>query len=375
MERDLGLDRSALPLAGAVTWLGTGLGGVLMGWVAYRIGVRATVSLDAAMISCGLALSAIGHLWAIYLGLGVLIGLFGMGAIYPPLVTYVSRWFDRRRGTAIALIASGQYVAGVAWPAAFAWFLADHGWRVAYLGFACVVLVWTIPLALLFLRPPPAPLVGPRLGVRRGRGNPVLGLSPNLVQAILCVAGFCCCIPMSIPQGHLVAFCGDLGITASTGAIILSVLLGCAFLSRQFWGLFADRHGGLLTVLVGNVCQALAIVAFALTQSEAGLFAVSAAFGLGFSGIIPAYIVAIRDLFPSSEASWRVPLVLFTSLSGMAVGSWLAGTLYDRFGFYAPAFGVGVLFDLANLALIGILVIRQHLRGGYHPLREVTVLG
>ena len=375
MELDLGLDRSALALAGALAWLGTGLGGVLMGWVADRIGVRATVSFGAAMISCGLALSATGHLWAIYLGHGVLIGLLGMGAIYPPLVTYVSRWFDRRRGTAVALIASGQYIAGVAWPAAFAWFLADYGWRVAYLGFACIVLAWTIPLALLFLRPPPAPAAGPRLGVRRGRRAPVLGLPPNLVQAILCVAGFCCCIPMSIPQGHLVAFCGDLGITARTGAAMLSVLLGCAFVSRQFWGLFADRYGGLLTILAGNVCQALAILAFTLTQSEAGLFAVSAAFGLGFSGIIPAYIVAIRDLFPSSEASWRVPLVLFTSLSGMAVGSWLAGRLYDRFGFYAPAFGVGVLFDLANLALIGFLVIRQHLRGGYRPLSDATALG
>lgn len=229
MERDLGLDRSALALAGALTWLGTGLGGVLMGWIADRIGVRATVSFGAAMISCGLALSATGHLWAIYLGHGVLIGLFGMGAIYPPLVTYVSRWFDRRRGTAIALIASGQYVAGVAWPAAFASILAGHGWRTAYLGFACVVLVWTIPLAL-FLRPPPDPPIGPHSGARHGRGNPVLGLPPNFVQAILCAAGFCCCIPMSIPQGHLVAFCGDLGITANTGAIMLSVLLGCAFL-------------------------------------------------------------------------------------------------------------------------------------------------
>ncbi len=375
MERDLGLERSALALAGALTWLGTGLGGVLMGWVADHIGVRATVAFGATMISCGLALSATGQLWAIYLGHGVLIGLFGMGALYPPLVTYVSRWFDRRRGTAIALIASGQYIAGVAWPAAFAWFLADHGWRAAYLGFACVVLVWTVPLALLFLRPPPAPRAGPRVGIRRGCANRVLGLPPNLVQAILCVAGFCCCIPMSIPQGHLVAFCGDLGITASTGAIMLSVLLGSAFLSRQFWGLFADRHGGLLAVLVGNICQVLAIAAFALTQSEAGLFAVSAAFGLGFSGIIPAYIVAIRDLFPSSEASWRVPLVLFTSLSGMAVGSWLAGMLYDRFGFYAPAFGVGLLFDIANLALVGTLVMRQHRGGGYRPLREAPVRG
>jgi len=343
MERDLGLDRSVLALAGALTWVGTGLGGVLMGWLADRIGMRTTVTFGATMVSSGLALAATGHLWAIYLGHGVLIGFLGMGAIYPPLVTYVSRWFDRRRGTAIALIASGQYVAGIAWPTAFAWILAGHSWRVAYLGFAGFVLVWTVPLALLFLRPPPAPLIGPGAAASSVRGDHVLGLRPNLVQLMLCAAGFCCCIPMSIPQAHLVAFCGDLGIPAGTGAIMLSVLLGCAFLSRQFWGLFADRNGGLLGVFAGNVCQALAIVAFMLTQSEAGLIAVSAAYGLGFSGIIPSYIVATRDLFPSSEASWRVPLVLFTSMSGMAVGSWFAGYLYDRLGYYAPAFAVGVL--------------------------------
>jgi MFS family permease len=360
MEDDLGMPRSVLALAGALTWVGTGLGGIVMGWLADRIGVRASVLIGTVMISAGLALVATGSLWAIYFGHGVLIGFLGMGAIYPPLVTYVSRWFDRRRGTAVALISSGQYIAGVVWPAAFAWVLAGPGWRVAYLGFAGVVLLCVVPLAALFLRrPPQAPVLAPGLAGAAGKRGRVLGLRPNFVQTIICAAGFCCCVPMSIPQGHLVAFCGDLGITETTGASMLSVLLASAFISRQFWGLFADRYGGLLGVFAGSSCQALTIVAFMFTRNEAALFAVAAAYGLGFSGIIPSYVVAIRDLFLSAEASWRVPLVLFTSMGGMAFGSWFAGSLYDHFGFYAPAFGSGIAFNLMNLGLVGFLVRRQ----------------
>jgi MFS family permease len=179
------------------------------------------------------------------------------------------------------------------------------------------------------------------------------------VQAIICTASFCCCVPMAIPQAHLVAFCGDIGIGATTGAMMLSVLLGCAFIARQFWGAFADRYGGLKTVLTGSAFQAVSIGGFLLTQNEAGLFAVAASYGFGFSGIIPAYVVSIRDLFPSAEASWRIPLVLFTAMSGMAFGSWFAGRIYDYFDYYAPAFGSGVVFNLVNLALVGFLVIRQ----------------
>jgi MFS family permease len=164
---------------------------------------------------------------------------------------------------------------------------------------------------------------------------------------------------MAMPAGHLVAFCSDLGIPAAQGAAMLSVLLGCAFISRMFWGWLTDRIGGLPAVLAGSACQALAIAAFTVTRDEAGLFAVSAAYGLGFSGIIPAYVVAIRDLFPSAEASWRVPTLLFTGMSGMAFGGWFAGALYDHFGFYAPAFAAGALFNLANLLVIGFLVVRQ----------------
>jgi MFS family permease len=360
MELDLGVSRSSLALAGALTWVGTGLGGIFMGWLADRIGVRTSVVIGAVMIACGLALSSLGSMWALYIGQGVLIGLFGMGAVYPPLLIYVSRWFDRRRGTAIALISSGQYIAGVMWPAVFERLIAGPGWRVTYLGFAGVLLLGVVPVAALFLRPAPGVHGAGAKAVRTpAKAQRVLGLRPNVVQAIICVAGFCCCVPMSIPQAHLVAFCGDIGIGAETGAVMLSVLLGCAFISRQLWGAFADRHGGLKTVLAGSALQAVSICAFLLTQNEAGLFVIAAAYGFGFSGIIPAYVIAIRDLFPSAEASWRIPVVLFTAMSGMAFGSWFAGRLYDHFGFYAPAFGSGVLFNILNLMLIGFLILRQ----------------
>ena len=360
MQADLHTDRSVLALAGALVWIGTGMGGVVMGRAAERFGMRRTACFGAVMMAAGLALSATGRIWALYVGHGVLIGLLGNGAIYPPLVTYVSRWFDRRRGTAIAFISSGQYVAGVVWPWLFEHAIARFGWRATMLGFGAIVLGAILPLALWFLAPPPE-VVAPvrRAGRVAARRAPVLGLRSGTVQTLICLAGFCCCVPMAIPSAHLVAYCGDLGLGAGQGALMLSVLLGCAFLSRQFWGLFADRYGGLRAVMAGSALQAAAIGAFLLTRSEAGLFAVAAAFGLGFSGIIPAYVLAIRDLFPPAEAAWRVPLVLLTSMGGMAFGSWFAGALYDHFGYYAPAFGAGVLFNLANLSVVGFLVARQ----------------
>jgi MFS family permease len=362
MQEELGTDRSLLALAGSLVWVGTGAGGILMGWLADRIGVRRTVTIGAFMIAGGLALSSTGTIWALYIGHGLMVGLFGNGGVYPPLLVYVSRWFERRRGAAIALISSGQYVAGVVWPTLFERTIDGFGWQMAMLAFAGVVLALILP-ATVMLKPVPnfAPAVRPAVGAATRvarRSQRIAGLHPNTVQALLCIAGFCCCIPMSLPSAHLVAFCSDIGIKPTHGAAMLSVMLGAAFLARQAWGALADRIGGLRTVMVGSACQAVAIGCFLLTQDEAGLFAIAAAFGMGFSGIIPSYSVAIRDHFPAAEASWRIPLTLFTAMSGMAFGSWFAGALYDHFGYYAPAFGVGVAFNLLNLAIIGFLVLR-----------------
>jgi|HubBroStandDraft_6_1064221.scaffolds.fasta_scaffold107258_2 MFS family permease len=360
----LGTVREVTALAAALTWVGTGAGGILMGWMADRVGIRRIVMFGAVMIAAGLAVSSIGTVWALYVGHGLLLGLLGNGAMFPPLLVYVSRWFDRRRGAALALIASGQYIAGMIWPTVFEHAIARYGWQATMIAYGIVVIVAIPPIAALFLHPPPAhPHAEATVSAAARRGRS-LGLPPNVVLAMLCVAGFCCCVPMALPQSHLVAFCSDIGIPPAQGAAMLSVLTGCAFLSRQFWGWLADKVGGLLTLMLGSTCQALAIAAFMTTQNEAGLFAVAAAYGLGFSGIVPAYVLVVRELFPSSEASWRVPTVLFVSMGGMAFGSWFAGALYDHFGYYAPAFAIGVAFNLVNLMVVGTLLARQGLKGG-----------
>jgi MFS family permease len=356
IQEGLGTDRSVVALAGSLVWVGTGAGGILMGWLADRIGLRITVAIGAFMIAAGLALSSLGWVWALFLG-HALMGVLGNAAVFPPLLVYVSRWFDRRRGTAIALVSSGQYIAGVVWPAIFERAIASIGWQILMLSYGALVLVTVLPATLL-LKPAPAPAVPQRLPQVMASGRRIGGMRSSTVQALLCVAGFACCIPMSVPQGHLVAFCMDVGISPTRSATMLSVMLAAAFVARQAWGALADRIGGLRTVLAGSACQALAIVAFSLTQDEAGLFVIAAAYGLGFAGIIPAYSIAVRDVFPAAEASWRMPLTLFTAMSGMAVGSWLAGLLYDHFGYYAPAFGVGVIFNIVNLLIIGFLVMR-----------------
>ena len=234
-----------------------------MGRIADRIGVRWTVAFGAVMIGVGLAVSTGDSAWRLWVGHGLFIGLLGNGGINAPLYVYVSRWFDRRRGTALALISSGQYVAGAVWPSVFERGIASIGWRHTMTSFAIVEALAVVPLAVLILREPPeasrhaASMSGKSVSPR------VLGMPANIALAILSVAAFTCCVPMAMPQAHLVAFCTDLGITASHGAAMLSVLLGCAFVSRQFWGWISDRIGGLRTVLAGSLCQIVAMVGFA----------------------------------------------------------------------------------------------------------------
>ena len=357
--------RSIPALASALAWFGSGIGGIMMGRIADRIGTRWTVAFGAVMIAVGLALSSLGPSWPLWIGHGLFIGLIGFGGINAPLYVYVSRWFDKRRGSALALISSGTYLAGALWPPVFERAIAALGWRETMLWYALLEGVVVVSIALIFFRHPPEvihPAPAPVAGSAPAR---VLGLPPNLVFGAMCMAAIMCCIPMAMPQGHLVAFCSDLGISRSVGAVMLSVLLGTAFLSRQIWGAVSDRIGGLTTVLVGSLWQCAAMIAFLLTQSEVGLFTVSAVFGLGFSGIIPAYVLALREMFPASQASWRIPTLLMFTALGMASGGWLAGLLYDHFGYYAPAFAVGVGANLINLTIVGTLVARRHWRANY----------
>jgi MFS family permease len=372
---ELGGTRSIPALASSLAWLGQGTGGILMGRIADRVGTRWTVLFGALMIGVGLSISTLGSPSALWIGHGLFMGLIGLGGINAPMYIYVSRWFDRRRGSALALISSGSYLAGAIWPPVFERAIAGIGWRQTMLCYAIAEIVVIVPLAAIYFRHPPEDFhPSAVLGTGDGRTR-LFGLPRNLVFAMMCVAGVLCCIPMAIPQGHLVAFCTDLGISRSIGALMLSVLLGTAFLSRQIWGAISDRIGGLATVLIASAWQAASIAGFLFTQNETGLFTVAAAFGLGFSGIIPAYVLAVRELFPASEASWRIPtLLLFSGGFGMAAGGWLAGLLYDHYGTYAPAFAAGVVANCLNLLVVGVLVARQRWQSGT-PGRGVPVPG
>ncbi len=342
--------RSVPALANALVWLGSGAGGILMSPLAERIGVRAAVVFGGIMIALGFGMSTLDGAAMLVIGHGLLVGILGTGAIHAPLYVYISRWFDRRRGTALALVASGQFLGGAFWPPILLFMTTHWGWRVTMMLFGAIALSTVVPIALLFLKPAPADPQAPSRALQAD--TPHSASPPHAVFPLLCLASVLCCIPMAMPTAHLPALCGDLGIAPPTGAAMLSLLLGLGFVSRQFWGWLSDRIGGLATVAAASTCQAVAIAGFLGVQSEAGLFGVSAAFGLGFSGIIPAYILSVRELFPTSEASWRVPLLFFCSLIGMALGGWLAGAIYDRTASYAPALSLALASNLTNVCLV-----------------------
>ena len=360
---ELQTNRSGPAAAGSLSYVGAAFGGIVAGWLAGRMGIRPIVIFGSTMVAAGLLLSAFGGLFELYVGHGVLMGLFGTSCMFSPLLTYVSLWFERRRGSAVALIASGQAVAGAIWPPLLQFGIDHVGWRHTMLWFGAFVLVSSVALTMIFLHPAPiapsATAGGPAGTQHR---DSTLGLPPNLLMALLMVAVFSCCVPMAMPMNHLVAYCGDLGFASQYGAVMLSVLLGVAFLARQFWGWLSDRIGGFQTLLFSSLVQATALAGFLVTKDMAALFVVSAVFGLGLSGLLPAYVIVIRDCFSIQEANWRIPSVMFAGLLGMAAGGWGAGLLYDRFGDYLPAFSTGMAFNLVNLAVLLFLVSRPHTR-------------
>jgi MFS family permease len=359
---ELGGARSTPALAGSLSWFGVGFGGLLMGRIADRIGVRWTVMFGALMICVGLAISSLGAPWQLYVGHGLFIGFLGNGGINAPLYVYVSRWFDRRRGSALALISSGAYLAGAVWPPIFEQVIAMLGWRQTMWSFGLLEMAVIVPLAAIFFVPPTDQKHISHGAYADPQPGPVLGWPPNVVFGLLCVAAFCCCMPMALPQTHLIAFCSDLGIVPTHGAAMLSVVLGSGFLCRQLWGVFSDRMGGLATLAVCSAVQVSALSAFLMTQDEIGLFTVSALFGIGFSGLVPAYVLTMRQYYPVRDARWRVPMLLLFSGSGMATGAWLGGALYDMFGYYGPAFFTAIVANLINLAIVATLLLRQHSR-------------
>ena len=364
---DLGALRAVPSLAYSLLMIGAGLGGIAMGWWMDRRGVMEPVLFGSVMIGLGALLASYAEdRWSLFIATGLLIGLLGKAAMIAPLVANVTRWFDRRRGLAVAIITSGQGLAGAVWPAVVQYFNDLVGWRGTFLYFSIFVGVTMVPLALL-LRPRPPISAADRTDGIPARRRRVLDLSPHVAQGMLWLAAIGCCTAMSIPIVHLVSHVTDQGYSLEQGARVLSVLFAAAFVSRLGFGVLADRIGGVRTLLIGSASMAVMLLAFAFTTSYAGLFVAALLFGLGFSGIMPCYPLIIRLLFPVSEAGWRIAGHYLFSATGMALGGWLGGVIFDLTGDYSPAFLAGFAFTATNFILIAIVYARQT-RLGLNPL-------
>ena len=355
MAADLGAVRSVPSFAASLCYVGIGFGGIFMGWWADRVGAMWTAVLGSTMIGAGAIVASGGAEWQLYLGYGAMVGLFGGAGLFAPLMSNTSRWFHAKRGTALAIVGSGQQLAGLFWPQVFRYALERASWRTTLFWYGVFVLA-VVPALCLMLRHRPPAIVS--TSARRANADRPQAGSSNLMQAVLCAAIVCCCVPMALPLQHLVAFCSDLGFAQARGTEMLTLLLISAFLSRWIWGRMSDRIGGLRTILVGSVAQMVFLACYLFVDNLYALYAVSAAFGLGFGGLIPAYVLTVRDLFPGRDAGWRIGTVLFFGLVGMAIGAWMGGALYDWFAYYKPAFALGVAFNALNLVLIGGLLMR-----------------
>ena len=359
VQSEFAASRGAVSLAFTMTMMGFGLGGVVMGRITDRFGIVAAMALSIAFLGVSYVLAGLSAtLWQ-FIAIYFLIGL-GTSATFAPLMAEASHWFERYRGLAVTIVASGNYVAGTVWPPLVNWGVQSVGWRSTHIaiGIFCAV---TMTLLLLVLRsqigdekvrdhanaPPP------RLDLR---------LSTNALTVLLCIASISCCVAMAMPQVHIVAYCGDLGYGVARGAEMLSVMMGFGVVSRIGSGFLADKIGGIRTLLIGSVAQAFALLFYLYFDSLTSLYLISAMFGLFQGGIVPSYAIIVREAMPASEAATRVGIVIFASVFGMSFGGWVSGVIFDATGSYAAAFANGVAWNALNIVIVVGLLMRARSR-------------
>ncbi len=359
VQTDFGATRGTASLAFTMVMLGFGLGQVVTGKISDRYGIVAAIGAGIGIL--GLGYVGAGYapsVWAFIL-LHFAIGL-SSAATFGPLMAEASHWFERYRGLGVAIAASGNYVGGTVWPPLVNFGIQSLGWRATHIAIGVFTAV-AMALALVVLRL----LMG--AATRRSHVNAApprvdLRLSTNALTAILSLASISCCVAMSMPQVHIVAYCGDLGYGVARGAEMLSLMLGFGIISRIGSGFLADRIGGIRTLLIGSIAQGSALLFYLFFDSLTSLYVISAMFGLFQGGIVPSYAFIVRVALPASEAASRIGIVIFASVFGMSFGGWISGVIFDATGSYAAAFTNGLAWNLLNVSIILLLLMRSRQR-------------
>jgi MFS family permease len=358
LQAEFATTRAEVSFSYTTTMLGFGAGSILLGRLIDTKGAFVTMLLSTVLIAGGYAGASLAPSLTVFALLQAVIGV-GSGAAFIPLVADVSHWFAKRRALAMAICASGNYIGGAAWPKITEVVAHQYDWRTTYLVVAVACFVGMLP-ACVVLRPRSPAHAG--AAAAAPHSSHALGLSPNGLQLWLGIAGIGCCVAMAMPQVHIVAYCVDLGYGTARGAEMLSIMTVCGIVSRLGSGWIADRVGGLKTLLLGSTAQAVALLGYLVSDGLAGLYVVSALFGLFQGGIIPSYGVIVREYFPSKEAGARMGIAISATILGMAGGAWMGGKLFDITGSYHAAFLNGIAWNLLNGAIVWWLVSRQNRR-------------
>ncbi|MEM8877384.1 MAG: MFS transporter [Pseudomonadota bacterium] len=355
VQADFGVDRATASMPYTWTMVGFAVGNVIFGRLADRFGIVRPIIGAACMLCAGFAIAGLApDIRILMVSQGVLIGL-GTAGTFGPLISELSYWFLRRRALAITAAASGNYLAGVVWPPLIQLGLTSEGWRATYVGIGIICLATMVPLALRLRGSRPETESSSVSPTGKRRQQLTVEITPRALTIILSIAGFACCMAMAMPQVHIVAYCVDLGYGVARGAEMLSLMLLGGVVSRLASGFIADYIGGVKVLLIGSVLQCLALLFYIPYDGLASLYIVSLFFGLAQGGIVPAYAIVVREFLPAKEAGERVGYVIMSTVMGMAVGGWMSGLIFDLTGSYEAAFVNGVLWNLLNMAIIGML--------------------
>jgi len=373
VQAEFGVGRGDASLPYTLMMVCLGLGGLWTGRMADRHGITPVLRLGALAVAAGFAAAALsGNIWTFGLAHGLLLGLLGSSATFAPLLADTALWWNKRRGIAVAIAASGNYIAGTIWPPLVQWGIDSIGWRPTYMLLAVVCGSGMLLLSgRMRQRPPLVVTAAPATpgGALPDTSRP-FGMAPAKAQALLCLAGVGCCVAMSMPQVHIVAYCVDLGFGAARGAEMLSLMLASGIVSRLVSGWICDRIGGIRTLLLGSALQCVALLMFLPFDGLVPLYLISAMFGLFQGGIVPAYAIIVREYFAPKEAGARVGAVIMATLVGMALGGWMSGWVFDLTGSYHAAFLNGIAWNLLNMSIALFLFWRVRgagpggLRGG-----------
>lgn len=361
VQAEFGSARAGASMPYTLAMIGFGCGAISLGRLVDKWGMILPSLIATTALSVGFVISGFAPSLFLFALANFVIG-YGSSATFAPIIADISHWFTRRRGIAVAICAAGNYVGGAVWPPIVQAMIASHGWRTNQILIGIFCLLSMLPLLLLLrTRLAPSATAAAETSVRQAR-TANLGLSPNALFALLCLAGIGCCIAMSMPQVHIVAYCADLGYGVANGANMLSLMLGFGIVSRVASGFIADRIGGLATLLIGSALQGLALFLYLLADGLAPLYVISALFGLFQGGIVPMYAVVMREFFPPEQAGTRVGIVITSTILGMALGGWMSGAIFDLTGSYWQAFANGLIWNLVNLSIVMFLFLRGRTR-------------